>query len=323
MEKLDLKDRKIIYYLDLDSRQSFAQIGKKVGLHKDAVAYRVNNLLEKGIIKFVTSINEFKVGINYLRFFLTYQYTSSEAKKEIIDFFVNNPYSVAVHSAEGHYNLVVLFAVKNTPQFFQQWNNMFCEYRDHFSEQVFSVLCDSIEYKFSFLLDEKDRVNEDRALIRRIDDGKPAKIDELDIQIIKLIHNNARMPTTEIAKKLNSTAVTINSRIKKLVEKGVILGFRALVDYSLIGYQYFKVDLILKDPKRIHEISDYIVKNPHLMGKMKSIGHVDLELVFFLQNANHLYEIMNDLTSKFPEVIRNYNYYTHTKTYKYQYLPEG
>ena len=31
MVKIDSKDREILYQLDLNSRQSFAQIGKKVG----------------------------------------------------------------------------------------------------------------------------------------------------------------------------------------------------------------------------------------------------------------------------------------------------
>ena len=58
MEKLDLKDRKILYHLDIDSRQSFSSIGRKVGLHKDVVANRVNKLVEKGIIRnFFTDIH--------------------------------------------------------------------------------------------------------------------------------------------------------------------------------------------------------------------------------------------------------------------------
>jgi len=55
MEKLDLKDRKILYQLDIDSRQSFRSIGRKVGLSKDIVATRVKKLQEKGIIiRFMT-----------------------------------------------------------------------------------------------------------------------------------------------------------------------------------------------------------------------------------------------------------------------------
>ena len=41
MVGIDLKDRKIFYELDFDSRQSFLQLGKKVDLQKDMVAYRV------------------------------------------------------------------------------------------------------------------------------------------------------------------------------------------------------------------------------------------------------------------------------------------
>jgi len=48
MEKLDLKDRKILYHLDLDSRQPFRSIGRKVGLSKDAVVSRVKNFKKKG-----------------------------------------------------------------------------------------------------------------------------------------------------------------------------------------------------------------------------------------------------------------------------------
>ena len=43
MEKLDLKDKKILYELDIDCRQSFRSIGRKVGLSKDVVATRVKN----------------------------------------------------------------------------------------------------------------------------------------------------------------------------------------------------------------------------------------------------------------------------------------
>jgi len=90
MEKLDLKNRKILYHLDLNSRQSFSQVGKKVGLHKDVVAHRVKILQEKGIIvRFNTLIDNLKLGYSCMRFYFNYQYITPEIKKEIIDHFVN------------------------------------------------------------------------------------------------------------------------------------------------------------------------------------------------------------------------------------------
>jgi len=44
MHKLDKKDRAILYQLDLDSRQNFNSIGKKVRLSREVVQYRVKQL---------------------------------------------------------------------------------------------------------------------------------------------------------------------------------------------------------------------------------------------------------------------------------------
>ena len=56
--KIDKIDRKILYALDLDSKQSLNSLGKKVGLGKETLFYRIKNLQERGIIdKFVTIIN--------------------------------------------------------------------------------------------------------------------------------------------------------------------------------------------------------------------------------------------------------------------------
>ena len=49
--KLDLKDKKLLYELDMHARQPNSQLAKKVGLSKQAVQYRISRLQEKGIIK--------------------------------------------------------------------------------------------------------------------------------------------------------------------------------------------------------------------------------------------------------------------------------
>jgi len=59
MENLDLKDRKILYYLDINSRQSNSDIAKKVGLSKEVVNYRIKRLEKEGIIKGYYTVLDF------------------------------------------------------------------------------------------------------------------------------------------------------------------------------------------------------------------------------------------------------------------------
>lgn len=319
MEKLDLKDRKILYELDIDSRQSFSQLGKKVGLHKDVVAYRVKKLQERGIIKnFYTEINSYKLGYSEVKFYLTYQNVTPGIKQEIIDYLVKSSYTDIVASNEGQNDLDVISYVENIPEFSNIWNNIINKYKDFFSNQIFCVHNTNIEYKKTFLLDEKTDKKENRIIFIESSSDKKVEIDDLDKKILGLLVSNSRIMTLGIANKLNSTVTTINSRIKKLVKTGVILRYAINIDWQKIGYRWYTADIVLKDNEKRQKIVDYIENNPNLDLRMTSLGYVDLELGFCLNNANQLHQIMEDLSSKFPDVIKNYKYFSNTKTHKYE-----
>ena len=87
MIKIDQKDLRILYELDLNCRQSFSKIGKKTGLTKSSVAYRVQRLEQEGIIKnYYTFIDGIGLGYIVLRLYLIFQYTTKETEEEIIKF---------------------------------------------------------------------------------------------------------------------------------------------------------------------------------------------------------------------------------------------
>jgi len=323
MEKLDLKDRKILYHLDIDSRQSFSQLGKKVGLHKDVVAYRVKKLQEKGIIKgFYTVIDTSPLGYIHPRVYILYQYVTPEIKAEIIDYFIKSKYVGFVHEAEGSYNLALVMVVDNLPKFNFFWEKTMIKYRDYIANQIFSLYLNENMYRYSFFFDENSSERFDRTKVEVFGGEKRVEIDDLERKILKLITPNARMLTTEVAKKLNTTTITINNRIKRLMKIGVIKGYKVNVDFPRIGYQFYKADIILKQPEKHSNILVYIEKNPNLNHSMKSMGYADLELLFYLQNANQLHDIMRDLSIKFPDAIKNYTYFSILKTYKWNYMPE-
>jgi hypothetical protein len=77
---------------------------------------------------------------------------------------------------------------------------------------------------------------------------------------------------------------------------------------------------VKKDQRQINKIIKYIENHPYIQGIQRSIGYVDLELAFYLKNANQLYNIMKnimkDLSLKFPNSIKHYKYFSVIKTSK-------
>ena len=63
-------------------------------------------------------------------------------------------------------------------------------------------------------------------------------IDKTDKLILACLIENARMPYTEIAKKLNVSAVTIHGRVKKLEKRKIITGATLKINYETVGYTF-------------------------------------------------------------------------------------
>jgi DNA-binding Lrp family transcriptional regulator len=317
MEKIDLKDRRILYELDVNSRQSFRNIGRKVGLSKDVVASRVKKLKERGIIiRFFTYYDILQLGFNFLRFYFKFQYVTPDIKKEIINHFMNDDYVNNLFSTEGSYDLGVLMMVKNISDIYPLWRKTLEKYGDYFSMQVFSAYMGESIYGHGFLLDGIEKPQR-TPLQKNL--GK-VKIDDLDLKILKLLVVDSRIPTVDIAKKLNSNVITINSRIKRLIKLKVILGFTVELDLDKLGYQTWKVDFYLSEYTKLNQIVKYLEKNPLLYSVDYTMGYADLELEINVKDITQLHDIIEDLYSKFPKIIRNYLFFRGVKFYKWYSL---
>ena len=67
-------------------------------------------------------------------------------------------------------------------------------------------------------------------------------------------------------------------------------------------------DIVLKDPAIAQKIIKLAEENPYLVGRIKSLGYRDLELNFCLKNPNQLHQIIGDISSKFPDSIKDYKF---------------
>lgn len=322
MYKIDLKDRKILYELDLNCRQSNSQIGKKVGLKRDVVAYRIKKLQDEGIIKnFYAVINTFKLGYNVFRIYINFQYVNQEIKEEIIQYFVDYKNSWAVNSIKSEIDLAVVVWVKDIYEFYQFWEKTLDKYEDYFAKYAISVYILSEVYKKSYLLPEK--INQSSRLICKMNcGGKPIEIDEKDYEILNELAVNARAQLIELAEKVGLSSQSINYRIKNLGKNGIIDAFRVNINLSKLGLQSFKVDIHLKDHKLKKSILDYLKSKSYTEFMNIAIGGSDLEPEFVVKNFDELLNIMREIELKFPNTIKKQTFFIIEKVHKIQCLPK-
>jgi DNA-binding Lrp family transcriptional regulator len=324
MEKLDLKDRKIIYELDLDSRQSFSQLGKKIGLHKDSVAYRVKKLQENGIIHhFETEIDFSKLGYTIYRYYFTYQFVTPEKRKEIIDYLVESKYSIWVTSLEGHYDLSVYMAVKDIKDYYHFWDDMFRKYGKYFSTKTFAVFCGNKCYGYSFLVDDLVTERKNHEHILETGGQRSITIDMIDSELLKLIATNSRIPIINLADTLNISIQTVNNRIKNLIKARVITGFRIELNFSKLEYKLYRLDINLNENVKKQPIINHLAKNPHTREIYQTIGDAaDIEIEIIFNNVDQIHNLVESLLLNFPNSIKDYKYHSSLVRHKSVPIPQ-
>ncbi len=322
MADIDLKDRKILYELDLDARQSFTQIGKKVGLKKDVVAYRVKRMQDEGIIEnFWTAINTFKLGYDVFRVYINFHYVTASVKEEIIKYFVDYKNSWVVASIKSEIDLDVVIWVKDIFEFYQFWEKTLDKYEDYFEKYAISIYVYAACYKKSFLLpDEQDK--SDREMYEVFYGGKPVEIDEIDYQLLNEIAENARMPLIDLAEKLKISSQSVNYRLNNLVKSGVINAFRVNINLSKLNLHNYKVDIYLKDHKLKKPILNYLKDKPYIEFMNLALGWADLEPEFVVKDMDELLKILDEINFKFSGGIKKQSFFIEEKLYKLRCLPQ-
>lgn len=60
-------------------------------------------------------------------------------------------------------------------------------------------------------------------------------MDGVDLKILKVLEQNGRISHEEIAKQLHMSRPAIHKRIENLAKKGIITGYRALIDWRKVS----------------------------------------------------------------------------------------
>ena len=318
MEELDKIDRKILYELDLDSRQSFQQLGKKVGLGKETVFHRVQGLMKRGIIdKFITLLNVHELGYQNYRLFLKFKNVDKELEQEVIRFFTSLKSIGWVVSVEGYWNLGVWFMVKDIYFFKEDYNIFKKKFSNFIADEKLSIFSDVYYFSKSYLIFQKNS-----HVIEVKMPKKPQEIDEEELRIIEKLADNSRTSIIDLADYAKLSAKTTIKKIKNLEKRKVILGYSIKINLGKIGVEYYKIHFKLNnlEEKDKDEIKQFIFANPNIIYLDETISGYDLELDVQVQNKEELNNLLNNLKDKFKKNIESYDILTYAKEHKHVFF---
>lgn len=133
------------------------------------------------------------------------------------------------------------------------------------------------------------------------------EVDETDTAILRALVKNARASYREVASEIGVAVGTVQHRMQKMEEKGILLGFRPIIDYGKLG---FEVDAIiaLETPRdKTVEIDKILEKHKNVKSIYHTTGDTDVFIRVQFKTAQELYDfLMKELTDQYVKRSKTY-----------------
>jgi len=120
-----------------------------------------------------------------------------------------------------------------------------------------------------------------------------SKIDEIDLQIIKILNQDGRTPFSQIAKRLEVSTGMIRQRYHRLVKDGV-LQVVAVTDPLLMGFTVMAQIGVKVDVGRLQEIADQIAVFEEVIYLVLLTGSYDLHIEIVCRDMAHLQDFLTN-----------------------------
>ncbi|MBU1270174.1 MAG: Lrp/AsnC family transcriptional regulator [Nanoarchaeota archaeon] len=321
--KLDLKDKKLLYELDIDSRQPASQLAKKIGISKQGCTLKINNLVKKGVIvSFPTVISTALIGHLSFRMYFKLIDITPKQEEEFRNYLIAHKAVPWVVGCQGMWDyIIVVFPTdfENFEKFNTELNN---KYGAYIEKKDIALVTAAHHFRSGYILGKKID------LPPLIYAGQPKEVIELDTiekMILTLLSKDARIPVIDIARKIKIPAKTVTYRIEKLRKLNIIEGYIMTVDLDKIDFERYKVFIRTKNMSQEKEklFIEWSRMHSYILYYSRSIGENDVELELIVKDNIHLREVIIDVRNKFGELIKSYEALKIYKEFKLNYYPWG
>jgi len=300
---MDDKDRKILYELSENARESHNVLARKLKISREVLDYRIKKLEKEGIIysyQARINISNFIYG-GYILLIKCSGLKESQ-EKLIINKIKNDEHTQYLGRVGGGYDLIIGFTVKDLAdlgEYISFINNSFSVYKQRvtfltmireFKDSIKGVFLDN---------EEVNKINSMPIIEEKV------LIDNIDEKIISILGKGSSTYSWEIAEKVKISDVAVRKRIGKLIERKVILGFRTMIDLTKLGYEVVFLFLKVNFKDKIHEkeLENFFVSNNKITYATKIIGEYDYVLTTIVKNNLDLNNFIKNLREKLSNSI--------------------
>ncbi len=295
---LDLKDKKILNEIEMNARISHTELGKKVGLSKQVIKYRIENLEKQNIIQgYFAVIDILKLGYSANVIYLKFQDLSSKQQEIWHKQIDKHPAVMSTGKNVGAWDLTVVIKSKNNQELDRFFKEITSGKEDKIKKKIITTQIESTYFTETIFYNKQGKE-------ATTNGGELVKIDEIDEKLIEILADDGRISFVELGEKLKMSPNGVKERVKRLEKEGVIAGWKTKINYELLGFLHFRVFIHAKKMSNefYNLIKSYLKHKGNIESVSRFFGYSDID---FRIHGKDIFEVYNQIAEIKDKFIDN------------------
>lgn len=318
---LNSTERSVLNLLNSNSRLSFSQIGLKIKKSQQLVSSTVKTLTDKKIINnYYTLIDYSRLGVLNFRVYFKLSYIDKNRVEKFIDYLTNYPHTSWLVNCGGKFDLICSFYALNPSQFYKYLKQIIMKFPKLIKE--YTLLTTIVMRLFKSEVSSNTNTYSKEIIIGG--DRNIIVLKDVDLSILNLLSENARISSVDIGNKLNLTPKTIISHIKKLETKKIISGYTTQIEPKQMSGNL--IILLIKYRNTFVRLEqkfiDYLRTQPDVTRITKTLGEWDLEIILNVEDKERFRNIELEIKEKFASLIYDIQNITIYEERKINFFPK-
>lgn len=303
--KLDLRDKKLLFELDKNSRATLSDLAKKLKTSKEVIHYRLKKLIDENVIlRFHTITPLYRFGLTAYKVYLRLSDCSKENLDKLINYLLTNKDVFWFGTCNGRWDLIFGTTSKNLEEFMAIQDKIMHKFGDFIQEKELSISRENLQYNRRWMY------NDNSPLIEFNFGEKESKIElnEKDKKILDSLIPNSRKSIVDIAKETKLSIDIVGYRLKTMEKEGIIKGYKCLLNPHKLDFVTCKAFVFFKNitEERKKEFIDYVKNQNNTINIITTFAAWDLEIMFETKSYEEYFAIMENIKEKFKDIIRFY-----------------
>ena len=136
-------------------------------------------------------------------------------------------------------------------------------------------------------------------------------LDKIDLKILKLLQQNARIPMTELAEKVGLSTTPVTERVKRLERDSIISGYHARLNPHAVGQSllvFVEIKLRAKSGNIFEDFRREVTRIPQILECHLVSGEYDYLIKVRLPDISAYRDMLGNILLQLPAAAESRSY---------------